>query len=93
MNTENNTTADNGIRSRAQRAIGDLVMAELFLVQATIESANALGEGWTGLREQLDSDITNKEDFRSFLERTRNELVEPYSTRFKFLRDSQINTD
>ena len=33
------------IRSRASRAISDLVMAELFIVQATIESAQALGDG------------------------------------------------
>ncbi len=79
---ENNT-----LRNRAERAIGDIVMAELFLVQATIESASALGDGFNGLREQLSAETDTGEDFRSFLERTRKQLLEPYSTRFKYLRD------
>ena len=86
---ENQT--DNSIRNRAGRAISDLVMAELFLVQATIESASALGDGINGLREHLAAEEP-EEDFRSFLERTREQLVEPYSTRFKYLRD-MVNED
>ena len=37
----------------AERVIGDLVLAEVFFAQATIESAAALGDGIAGLREQL----------------------------------------
>ncbi|MEP5763258.1 MAG: hypothetical protein ABJ308_01625 [Halieaceae bacterium] len=78
------------IRSRAGRAINDLVVAELFLVQATIESASVLGEGISGLRQHLASDDSAEapeEEFSAFLKRTREELMEPYSTRFKFFRD------
>lgn len=81
---------DNTIRNRAGRAISDLVMAELFLVQATIESASALGEGINGLRDHLywdEAENQPKEELSSFLKRTREQLVEPYSTRFKYLRD------
>lgn len=78
---------NNIIRNRAERVIGDIVMAELFLVQATIESASALSDGIDGLRDQFSSEIDTKEDFRSFLERTRKQLLEPYTTRFKYLRE------
>jgi hypothetical protein len=79
--------ADNSKNSRAERAVSDIVMAELFLVQATIESASALGEGLTGLREQLSSESDTGEDFRTFLERTRKQLTEPYTSRFSYWRD------
>jgi hypothetical protein len=81
---------DNSIRGRAGRAISDLVMAELFLVQATIESAAALGDGITELREHLywdDAEDQPREQLSAFLKRTREQLVEPYSTRFKYLRE------
>ena len=80
--------ADNTFRNRAGRALGDLVMAELFLVQATIESANAIGEGITELRENMyweESD--SQQQLSAFLQRTRERVVEPYSTRFRYLRD------
>jgi len=79
-----------GIRSRAGRAINDLVVAELFLVQATIESASALGDSISGLRQHLAADDAAeqpREEFSAFLKRTREELLEPYSTRFKFFRE------
>ena len=85
---ENGT--DNTIRGRAGRAIGDLVMAELFFVQATIESATALGDGFSELRDHLyweDAESKPKEELSAFLKRTREQVVEPYSTRFKYLRD------
>ena len=81
---------DNTIRGRAGRAVGDLVMAELFLIQATIESASVLGDSLTGLREHLNQDLTEnqpRQEFREFLRQTGEQLVEPYSVRFKYLRD------
>jgi hypothetical protein len=73
---------DNSIRSRAGRAISELVMAELFLVQATIESASALSDSITELRQN-----ESGEDLTTLLARTRRDVVEPYSTRFKYLRE------
>ena len=81
---------DNTIRNRAGRAISDLVMAELFLVQATIESASALGDGFSELRDHLywdEAEGTPREELSAFLKRTREQVVEPYSTRFKYLRE------
>ena len=84
------TQQDNTLRGRAGRAISDLVMAELFLVQATIESASILGESITDYREQRDQDAVNDSttlEFSDFLKKTGEQLVEPYSARFKVLRD------
>jgi hypothetical protein len=81
---------NNTIRNRAGRAISDLVMAELFLVQATIESASVLGDGINELRDHIywdEAENKPKEELSSFLKRTREQLVEPYSTRFKYLRE------
>ncbi len=83
------TQTDNTIRNRAGRAISDLVMAELFFVQATIESAAALGDGITELRDHLywdEAEGAPKEELSAFLRRTRDQLVEPYSTRLKYFR-------
>jgi hypothetical protein len=84
------TQKDTSIRGRAERAISDLVMAELFLVQATIESASALSEGISSLRHHLywdEAETLPKEELSAFLKRTGEQVVEPYSTRFKYLRD------
>jgi len=83
------TRNDNTIRNRAGRTISDLVMAELFFVQATIESASALGDSISELREQLSANGANseREELVSFLKRTRDQLVEPYTTRYRFFRD------
>jgi hypothetical protein len=84
------TQQDNSIRTRTERAISDLVMAELFLVQATIESASALSDGISNLRDHLywdEAENQPKEELSSFLKRTGEQVVEPYSTRFKYLRD------
>ena len=81
---------DNTIRGRAGRAISDLVMAELFLVQATIESASILSESISDYREQRGQDDTRDQstlEFREFLKQTGEQLAEPYTVRFKYLRD------
>lgn len=80
------TAQNKPIRSRAEKAIGDIVLAELFVVQATIESAAVLGEGLTELRDHLKADEP-AEDLRSFLQRTGQRLTEPYATRFRYLRE------
>lgn len=84
------TQTDNTIRNRAGRAISDLVMAELFFVQATIESASALGDGISELRDHIYWDETEgapEENLSEFLKRTREQLMEPYSTRYRYFRD------
>ncbi|MEH6516374.1 MAG: hypothetical protein V7742_06800 [Halioglobus sp.] len=80
---------------KAQRVFSDIVMAELFLVQATIESATAIGSGFTALGRQFDSsndDAETRETLGSVIQRTADEAIEPYTTRFKYLRQL-INKD
>ena len=74
---------------RARRVFEDIIMAELFLVQATIESATAIGNGFSALGKQFDSsnvDAETRETFGSVIQRTADEAIEPYTTRFKYLR-------
>ena len=77
--------------SRIRRTVNDLVLAEMFLVQATIESAAAIGEGITDLGKEITtSSNTGRSPWDSIsgvIRRTTDDAVEPYSTRFRYLRD------
>jgi len=87
------TTSDT-LRNRADRVVGNLALAELFLVQATIESASALSDGIGELRDHLywdESESARTEQLSAFLKRTRDRLVEPYSTRFQYFRNAVRN--
>ena len=76
---------------RVRRTVNDLVVAEMFLVQATIESATVLGEGLNELgkhlagREERDED--SSESISTVLQRIADAALEPYSSRFRVLRD------
>jgi hypothetical protein len=75
--------------NKMRRAISDIVVAEIFLVQATIESANAIGAGFSDLGRQFywsDEDTPPVEPIKNVLARTRDEVVESYSSRFNYLR-------
>jgi len=78
-------------QSRVRRTVNDLVMAEMFLVQATIESAAAIGDGINELGKQISSnDDTRQSPWDSIstvLQRTADEALEPYTSRFKYLRE------
>ena len=82
--------------SRVRRTVNDLVMAEMFLVQATIESATVIGEGIGELGKQInDTDETGHASWDSLskvLQRIGDEAMEPYTSRFKFFRD-MISSD
>lgn len=81
--------------SRVRRTINDLVLAEMFLVQATIESATAIGQGLGAIgREMTDGSEsgTNPWDsISSVVRRTADEAVEPYASRFRYLRELVIS--
>jgi hypothetical protein len=82
--------------SRVRRTVNDLVMAEMFLVQATIESATVIGEGIGELGKQIaDSEETGQASWDSLskvLQRIGDEAMEPYTSRFKYFRD-MISSD
>jgi hypothetical protein len=82
----NNTSQD-----RVRQTIDDLIIAELFLVQATIESASAIGDGLSALGRQIttadDAGTAPADTLGNTLQRLADNALEPYSSRFKYLRD------
>lgn len=74
-----------------RRTMNDLVMAEMFLVQATIESATVIGDGISELgREIAQRDAPGHgswESISSVLYRIADDAVEPYTSRFRVFRD------
>lgn len=74
-----------------RRTMNDLVMAEMFLVQATIESAAVIGDGISELgREIAQRDPPGHgswESISSVLYRIADDAVEPYTSRFRLFRD------
>lgn len=75
--------------SLVRKTVSELVVAEVFLVQATLESAGVIGEGISDLGKQLywsESDTPPKEPMKTVLLRTRDDVVESYTSRFNYLR-------
>ncbi len=76
-------------QSKVRRAVSDIVIAEMMLVQATIESASLIGEciselgAQTGSRENK---VATVEPIKNILMRTRDEVVDSYASRFSYLR-------
>ena len=82
--------------SKMRKTVNDLVMAEMFLLQATIESVNAIGDGVSELRRQMaanDDVETEGDSITDTLQRIADDAVEPYTTRFKFFRDMISSND
>ena len=76
-------------QSRMQKAVSDLVLAELFLVQATIESVTAIGDGLSAIRQQLPAAESDPDTqaLGTVIQRTADEAIEPYTTRFRYFRE------
>ncbi len=76
---------------RLRRTIDDLIIAEMFLVQATIESATAIGDGLSTLGRQIasgdESESAPADTIGQTLQRIADDAVEPYTSRFKYLRN------
>lgn len=83
------------VTNRMRRSVNELVMAEMLLIQATIESATAIGDGFNELGRQLSSGDENEsspwDSISGILQRTAGEVIEPYTTRFRYLRDMLDN--
>jgi hypothetical protein len=79
--------------SRVRRTINDLVMAEMFLVQATIESASVISDGINELGKQINQrDEADERSISALLQRIADDAVEPYSSRYEYFRD-MMNAD
>ncbi len=77
---------------RVRRTVDDLIIAELFLVQATIESATAIGDGLSSLGRQIagDDDVgatAANASIGQTLQRIADNALEPYTSRFRYLRE------
>jgi len=77
--------------TRVRRTVDELVVAEMFLLQATIESATILGEGFSELGRHLsrqeEADVAQQESISDVVQRIAGNALEPYTSRFKYLRD------
>lgn len=73
--------------NRVRRTMNDLVMAEMFLLQATLESAAAISDGISALGSQWNGDEQQPGGIPGVLARTADEAVEPYTTRYRYFRD------
>lgn len=83
---QNSDSPDNRVR----KTVNDLVVAEMFLLQATIESATAIGDGINELGKQMaanDDSHSSWDTISSVLQRTADEALEPYTTRYKYFRE------
>lgn len=84
-------------QGRVRRTVNDLVMAEMFLVQATIESAAIIGSGINELGRQISGsdEAANSpwDSVSTVLQRIAGEAVEPYTSRFKYLRNMDHTED
>jgi hypothetical protein len=83
-------------QGRLRRTVDDLIIAELFMVQATIESANALGDGLASLGRQLTGGEQPGEapadSLGASLQRIADSALEPYTARFRYLRELRRNS-
>jgi hypothetical protein len=76
-------------QSKVRRAVSDIVVAQMMLVQATIESASLIGECISELGAQTDvheEAVVTAEPIRNTLLRTRDEVIDSYASRFNYLR-------
>ena len=75
---------------RVRKTVNDLVMAEMFLLQATLESAAAIGQGIETLGKQINAGEDGQQGawstLSNVLQRTADEAVEPYATRYRYFR-------
>ena len=78
-------------QGRVRRTVNELVIAEMFLVQATIESASIIGDGFSELGRTLsegeDAGEGSRDSISSVLQRIADEAMEPYTSRFRYFKD------
>ena len=74
--------------NRVRKTVNDLVMAEMFLFQATIESATVIGDGITQLIAANDSEQEEPSDSLSdVLQRIKDDALEPYTSRYQYFKE------
>ncbi len=83
--------------SRTRRAVNDFIVAEMLLVGAAVESANAIGDGLGELARTVtegdEHGASPWDSIRSVLARTADEAIEPWSSRLRLWRDTAATQD
>jgi hypothetical protein len=83
-NTDMNAVSGN---NAMRRRVNDLVVAEMFLIQATLESATVIGDGVSKLGRQItQGNDEGDESVQEILERIKDEALEPYTSRYQYLK-------
>jgi hypothetical protein len=83
-----NAAADNNTNSGMRRRMHDLVVAEMFLIQATLESASVIGDGVSELGRHISQGRDkHDESVQEVLQRIKNEALEPYTSRYQYLKE------
>lgn len=76
-----------------QRAVADLVVAEMLLLHATVESMSVIGTGVRQLGRHLLAAPSDPDQpvgsIAALLQTTAGRALEPYSTRLGYLRQMQ----
>ncbi len=76
-----------------QRAVADLVVAEMLLLHATVESMSIIGNGMRQLGRHLMAAPSDPDQpvgsIAALLQTTADRALEPYSTRLSYLRQLQ----
>ena len=75
--------------SRMRRLVNDLVVAEVLMIQATVESAEILSAGLADISDHLLVDGPSRVDppsLPSLIQHTAERAIEPYATRFAYFR-------
>ncbi len=67
-------------QTRVQSALSELVLAEMFLMQATLESAGAIGSALAELGEEGQRPVAD------LLWDTADQTIDAYTSRFRLLR-------
>ncbi len=75
--------------SRMRRFVNDLAVAEVLMIQATVESAEILGASFADISDQLLIDRPTQVDqpsLSSLIQHTAEKAIEPYATRLAYFR-------
>ena len=79
--------ANEAHNSKVRKTVNDLVMAEMFLLQATIESATVIGDGINELMAANDeNEKASGDSFGEVLQRIKDDALEPYTTRYEYFK-------
>jgi hypothetical protein len=63
-------------------------VAEMFLIQATLESASVIGDGVSELGRHISQGRDkHDESVQEVLQRIKNEALEPYTSRYQYLKE------